>query len=127
MFIFSGLSILLLATGGASYYRTGNTCAAVTCRLTIIVFTKSKVVFIRMDNYRTSPEVAGFDTLQHITIRPIREFNISEITCMAFYGPCTVRSMIRRWPRMPVLTETETSFAKKIARDVNMESMFARW
>ena len=125
--MFSGLSFILLAAGGSSYNRTGDTCAAVTGCLTIIVNAEPEVIFIGVDNQRTAPEVTGVHTLQHITIRPIREFNISEITCMAFYCPCTVRPMIRLLPHVPVRTGACASFTTEIACDMNMESMFARW
>jgi hypothetical protein len=47
---FSGLSILLLATGGSSYYCTGDTSAAVSGYFAIVVITETEVIFIGMDN-----------------------------------------------------------------------------
>jgi len=93
---------------------------------TVIVIAETKVIFIGVNNERTSPEFGDLYTGQKITISNFRscKFYIAKISSVTGYR---IRAVITMGSTMPMATGTGASFASKITGIMNMESVFAWW
>jgi hypothetical protein len=99
------------------------------CGLGIREVTFSQIIFISMDNQRSSEQILGLQMGNQIGIMDIfsRQFNISQIPCVSgVRGPGSA-SMVARRTDVKMFAGPQTSFASQIPRLVNVKSMFSRW
>lgn len=102
--------------------------------MTIFVFSQAEVVFVLMDNNRTTPQV-----IHRYILKTVRLFclscsslscsslsNVSKVSCMSFStrrGTCSMPMMAF----IIMFTESHTVFFTHVSCFMNVEAMKARW
>jgi len=93
----------------------------------IWLVTEAKIIHIGVDNYRPTPELLHTEILKEIAVRHSL-LNIAQIACVPL--TCLFGA---RWPTMvagrtlvKVIAGQLAAFSTKIARLVNMETVFRR-